>query len=86
MEYFWFEHEVIGKFADITSFNHFIVNSVDSRLLFVDEVGEHVLYITPFYLLCHFMTILDIKDNFFDWNGAFDLRVFYSRLVNKMDV
>lgn len=86
IEYFWLEHEVIGKFADITSFNHFVVNSIYSRLLFVGKVSEHILYINPLYFLLHSMPILNIENNFFDWDRAFYLRILYGSLIYKMNI
>ena len=63
-----------------------MINNVNRWLLFVGEVCEHVLNITPFDLVCNIVTIFYIKNHFFYKDCTFYLRILYSSFVYEMNV
>jgi len=58
-----------------------MINSIYGRLLLIDKVVENILNIFPLDFFCHLMTVLNIKDDFFDGDGPFYFRILDSRLV-----
>lgn len=80
------KHEVIRKFANISSFDHLVVDSIDGGLLFIDVVMEDAFDILPVYFLRQLMAILYVEDDLLYRDSALDFGILDGWLIDKMHI